>query len=922
MRYIIIFVLLLLISWTSVGQQKISASFSNEPVISVIQKLESETGKRFFFNESWIDSLSVTETFDGADLEVVLNTIFNETSISYYQMDDRIILTDNVVIISQPEITNSFSKEEVEVNSIKKGLVFSREYSDFNNDESNLENTVFEIGNRNSMVTGGESTIAGYIRNAETNEPIEGALVYVQNPFIASSTDANGFYSMTLPNGKYELFVQYVGMRTTHRNIVLFSNGKFDVEMQVDVIALQEVLVESDRDINISNVQMGVSKLNVEETKNIPIVLGERDIMKVATTLAGVQTVGEGASGYNVRGGKADQNLIMINNAPIYNASHFFGFFSVFNSEAIEDFEVYKSGIPARYGGRLSSVFDIQSKSANKERFAGEGGISPITGKLILEVPIIKNKTSLLVSGRTTYSNWLLKRSKNAEFNGNEVSFYDLSMQLDHEINEKNSLIASAYYSNDKFKLASDTLFSFSDFNYQNSNATLKWKHQFNQNFDMRVSAIYAGYEYDLSFGASPSNSFVQDFGINEKSFDVELNYFLGRQHTLNFGGGTKHYLVNPGTKFPFGDESIIAAEVIQEERGLESHLYVSDQYEVSDDLLFYLGLRYSMFNTFGPQDVFSYSEGLPKNNANRLDSTRYGKGDLISTYHGPEVRFSGRYKLDDQSSVKFSYSRTRQYIHALSNSASLSPTDTWRISNSHLLPQVADQFSLGYYRNFLRNRLEASVETYYKTLDNLVDFKVGSEFLLNRFIEQAVLQGPGKSYGVELSIQKKGKLNGWINYAYARTFIKLDGNFSEEIINRGNYFPTAYDKPHTFNLVANYKLTRRFSCSINATYNTGRPVTVPESIYSFMGFENLNYSDRNQYRIPDYFRVDLGLNLEGNHKVSKLSHSFWSLSIYNLLGRDNPYSVFFDVKNGKANGYQLIIFGNPIPTLSYNFKF
>ena len=892
----------------------------NLRVTDLIAELEKTHGVQFFYQLDWLDSLSISGDLQGDSLEDKLDHLFRGTSINYFQFDGNVILTNNVAIIDDPEITKSFQSKEKEVSIIEKGLVFSREY--INQAEStDLENYVFEIGNRNELVSGENSTIAGYVKNMEDGEGIEGALVYTQNPFIAASTDENGFYSLKLPNGKHTLFIQFVGMKTTTRNIVLFSNGRMDIEMEVDIIALQEVLVESDRDINVSNVQMGVRKIDIEESKNIPILLGEKDLMKVSTTEAGVQAVGEGASGFNVRGGKSDQNLIMLNKAPIYNSSHFFGFFSVFNSEAMESMEIFKSGIPAKYGGRLSSVFDIRSKSGSKTDFKGEGGISPITGRLTLEIPLIDEKTSLLVSGRTTYSNWILNKSKDAEFNGNKVSFYDVNGTLDHEIGEKDRLVLTGYFSKDKFKLASDTLFSFSDFEYTNSNATLDWIHQFNPNFDLNVSAILVKYQYDLSFTDSPPNSFNQDFTLEEKNIEVELNNFVGEKHTLNYGFGAKYYTINPGSKLPLGSESIIAAQVVPKEQGVESFIHISDQFEITDRISVYGGLRYSMFNALGPQTVFSY-EGSVVNSSTRADSTFYGSGEIINSYHGPEFRLSGRFSITDFSSLKISYNKTRQYVHVMSNSASLSPTDTWRLSNPHLLPQISDQLSVGFYRNMLNNKIETSVETYYKFLQNLKDFKVGSEFMLNQFIERDILQGPGKSYGIEFSVKKKGKLNGWVNYSYARSFIKLDGDAAEEIINGGEFFPTNYDKPHTVNVVSNYKLTRRFSLSLNMTYNTGRPVTIPVAIYKLHDFDNVYYSDRNEYRIPDYFRVDFGMNLEGNHIIKKLSHSFWSFSVYNLLGRDNPYSVFFKVEDGVAKSYQLVVFGNPIPTISYNFKF
>lgn len=900
----------------------ISESYVDQPVDEVFQDISEKHALQFYYERGWIDSLKVTKPLTGQKLESALDDLFEGTTLNYYQDDNKLILLNNVVIIEEPGFMEVFTEELTSEELSTRGLVFSREYSAQSSDKSDLENYVFEIGNRTQTSNSGKATLAGYVTDEETGESIEGAFVFVQNPMIGTTSDGDGFYSLSLPHGKHKIYIQFSGMKTTFRNVILFSNGKLDISMDVDVIALQEVTVSADRDENINNVQMGVSKISTEEVKTVPIVLGENDILKIATTKAGVQNVGEGASGFNVRGGKTDQNLVLFGGAPVYNTSHFFGFFSVFNSDAIRNMEVYKSSIPAKYGGRLSSVFDISSKEPDKTTFHGEGGISPITSKLTLEIPIIKEKTSLLLSGRTTYSNWVLKRAKSANFSENEVSFYDIIAKVDHQINEKNDLTFSTYMSSDDFRLSSDTLFSFSNFGYKNFNSSIKCDHDFSTSLVGSLSSTFTRYSYAITYDESIPNGFEQDFDLTEGSIAADLNYYPSEVLTLNAGMSSKLYNVNPGSKTPLTSESIVKSDELSHEKGLETALYASSQYNLNEDLQLYAGLRYVVFNALGPKDVYQYLSGSPKNGETINDSINFTNGAVIKTYHGPEWRFSARYTLNSTSSVKAGISRTKQYIHSLSNSASLSPTDTWRLSGYHLMPQSADQVSLGYFKNLFRNTIEVSVEGYYKWMDNLVDFKTGADFLLNENIERVALQGPGKSYGLEFSLNKSGRLNGWINYAYARTFIKLDGTAAEETVNEGQYFPTAYDKPHTINLVANYKLTRRLSFSINSTYNTGRPVTVPVAGFNFMGSQNINFSDRNSFRIPDYFRIDLGINLEGNHKIEKLSHSFWSLSIYNLTGRDNPFSVFFDVKDGEIKGSQLIVFGDPVPTLSYNFKF
>jgi hypothetical protein len=923
-KLIFLLTIILALSITAQSQEiRISEDFQNLPLIEFFDKIESDHSISFFYQKEWVDSLLVNQVFDNTAITVALSEIFKNTKLSCYLIEDRVIILNNVVIIDQPRIMDSQMQSGTDSPEavIPQGLIFSREYLGKTDDSADLENYVTEIGNRNELAKSGISTIAGYIKDRETGDPITGALIYSETPFIGVTSDQDGFYAINLPNGKHRLFIQYVGMKTSHRNVVVFSNGKLDVNMEIDIIALNEVTIVSDRDQNIKNPQMGVSRINIEDVKTVPIVLGENDIMKVATTQAGVQTVGEGAAGFNVRGGKADQNLILINDAPVYNASHFFGFFSVFNSDAIESMELFKSGMPAKHGGRLASVFDIKSKKANTEEYHGSGGISPITARLTLEVPLIKETTGLLVGYRSTYSNWVLANVDNARFKDNRVSFFDLITRIDHKIDDRNDLTFSTYLSKDKFRLSSDTLFSFSNFSFVNFNGSLKWNHKVSNQINTTISAIHSRYSYELLYDESIPNAFSQDFGLAESTIKAGLEYFPTENQKIEFGVSTKHYNINPGRKEPLSGESIIAPEILNEEKGLESALYLSDQYEW-EKLLISVGVRYVVFNSFGPNKLYYYENGLPKNNSTIVDSANFGKGEIIKTYHAPEWRFSGRYSLGKVSSLKMGISRTRQYIHTMSNSASLSPTDTWRLSSQHLKPQTSDEVSLGYYQNFARNTLELSIETYYKRIQNLVDFKSAATFLLNENIERAILQGPGKSYGIEFSLNKTGRLNGWINYAYARTFIKLDGNSQEEIVNGGKFFPTNYDKPHTFNLVANYKLTRRLSFSSNITYNTGRPVTIPVAAFDFKGSQNILFSDRNEFRIPDYFRIDFGVNLEGNHKIQKLSHSFWSLSFYNLTGRDNPFSVFFDVKDSEIRGSQLIVFGNVIPTLSYNFKF
>ncbi|WP_268124436.1 carboxypeptidase-like regulatory domain-containing protein [Roseivirga pacifica] len=908
-------------------QSTFSGSYNNTATEKVILDIETALDYTFYYKAEWIEPLNFSGTFNNTPINQVLKELFENTPIRYYHNERLVFLTNGIDIIITPELISTLQSQQSGVANEQpveeaKELLFTKEYKGETENKNDLESFVFEIGSRAQYQAGTTTTLVGYVTDKTTNEAIEGAMVYTTNGNKAAVSGPDGFYSLSLPSGRHEIQTQFTGMKRTRRNIVLFSNGQLDIAMDVDVIALNEVIVEANRRANVEQVNTGIERINVEETSTIPAVLGEKDILKVATTFAGIQTVGEGAAGFNVRGGKSDQNLFLFEGATVYNASHFLGFFSVFNSDALEGMEVMKSGIPAAYGGRLSSVFGITAKTPNKEEVVVEGGVSSVTSRLTAEIPIIKDKASLLASGRITYSDWMLQMVDHSDFKNNKVNFSDFIVKYDHQINQENRITLAGYLSDDRFRLNSDTLFSFSDFSYFNQMGTAKWSHRFNATFDASVLVSYSKYGYDFESTQLEKSAFGQDYDIQEYGAKLNFNKDLQTAHQLNFGLEAKRYDINPGTKFPIGTESVAASINLSPEQGIEGAAFIADTYEINEKLSLNYGLRYSFFTYLGPGITNLYLDGAPKNPDTKTGEDVYGDGEFMKTYHGPEIRFAARYLLDPNSSVKLSFDRSRQYLHALSNSASLSPTDLWRLSNEYIEPQVGDQISVGYYRDFQGGDIKTSVEVYGKKLKNLVDFKIGADFLLNDRIETIALQGPGKSYGVEFSVKKEGRLNGWFNYSYARTFIKLDGTFEEETINDGDFFPTNYDKPHTINLVSNYEITRRFSFSYNLVYSTGRPITFPTGLYQLNGIEVLNYSDRNEYRIPDYIRMDVGLTLKWGHRLTKDSHSFWSVSVYNVLGRRNPYSIYFDLENGQVKGYKLSVFGSAIPTISYNFKF
>jgi hypothetical protein len=912
------FLVILFLSANSLcyGQLKdrISGRFEDAPLVDLLKLIEQQTAYKFFYIDSWVDTVLISASFDNVPFPEVLTNALSSTLISYYILDSKVILTYNVHILDKADpaiFSQSTFNEDKGVN-----YSFQREYSEPAQALSGKNDAVYEIGKKTMLVTKTKYAVTGYVREKNTNEPIPGALVYLENENNSAVTNAYGFYSINASQGLHTIVFQHTGKKALRKRVIIHSDGKFDALMEDDIISLKEVVIESNRDVNISSVQMGVTSLDVKNMKNVPKILGENDVIKLALTLPGVKSIGEGASGINVRGGSTGQNLIMMNEATVYNSSHFLGFFSVFNSDALKSSELYKSGIPVQYGGRLSSILDIQMKDGNQKKISGQGGIGPITSRLTLEIPLKKERMSVMVGGRTTYSNWILKKLPESSLKNSAASFYDFFGRFTYKYNDKNSFYVSAYYSNDRFKLSSDSLFS-----YNNRLASFQWRHTFSGKLNALLSVTRSEYKYEIDFNRRVDEAFKFGFDISESNVKLDFNYFEDI-HKVDIGFQSRLYDVSPGYFRKGSSQSAVIEKFIENEKALENALYIADQIDLLPKLSLYVGLRYTYYALLGPQTLYEYN-GRVKNKTTVTDTLTYASNKIVKTYSGPEYRASIRYKLNEDASLKASYNRTRQYIHMISNTISVSPTDTWKLSDPNVSPQIADQVSIGFYKDLKNNLWQTSFEVYYKQLQNIIDYKIGAKLLLNEHLERDILQGKGKAYGFEFLLKKQaGKFNGWISYTYSRTFIQLDSEFESERVNNGKYFPANYDKPHDVYLVSNYRITRRYSISLNFNYSTGRPITYPVGVYKLGSAYRIDYSDRNQYRIPDYIRADVGFNIEGNHRLKKIAHSFWSISIYNLLGRKNPYSVFFVAKDGEVKGYKLSIFGAPIPSITYNFKF
>ncbi|HEV8507118.1 MAG TPA: TonB-dependent receptor plug domain-containing protein, partial [Chitinophagaceae bacterium] len=732
-------------------------------------------------------------------------------------------------------------------------------------------------------------------------------------------TDQFGYFSFTLPKGRHTLNIQSRGKKDAIRHIILYSDGKMDIYLHDQIIALKEVVVSSKKTSNVRSVQLGVDKLNISTIKQVPTVFGEADILRVILNLPGVKSVGEAGTGFNVRGGSTDQNLILFSGATIYNPSHFFGFFSAFNPDVVKDVELYKSSIPAKYGGRLSSVLDITSREGNKKNFAGSAGIGPVTSRLNVEGPFSKrdSSSSFVIGARATYADWLLNLLPH-QYDKSQASFYDVSLHTTHDLNKKNSLYLTAYISKDHFNLNNDTAYEFG-----NRNVNVQWKHTFNNKLSNLTGVGYDFYQYDINSDANKINAYNLKFNVSQASLKSDFNYYLNPRHTIEFGLSSIYYKLHPGSYTPVGSESLVKSDIVPAEQGLESAVYLGDRFNVSPAFSVNYAIRYSMYQYLGPQSVSTYAPGVPRDESSRTETKEYGKGDIINTYHGPEYRLALRYAFSPDFSIKAGINSLRQYIHMLSNTAAIAPTDIWKLSDPNIKPQEGEQVSLGFYKNFKSNTIETSVEVYYKRMRHYLDYKSGATLVLNHNIETDVINTRGKAYGIELLIKKiAGKLNGWIGYSYSRTFLKMDDPIAGEVINNGEYYPSNYDKPHDLSIVGNIRLSHRFSVSSNIVYSTGRPITLPFGMYYYAGAQRVLYSNRNEYRIPDNFRIDLSMNIEGNARVHQRTHNSWTIGVYNLTGRKNPYSVYFISENGVIKGYKLSIFGSIIPFVNFNIRF
>jgi hypothetical protein len=867
-----------------------------KPLSEALAEFSKKDQVKFYFLNEWIESIKIDDQVVGLTLEEGLNELFLGTELSYIEINNNtiILVRDPKQALVRNTVISQASREQKKVNKIT-------------------------FGTSGSIARNKTVEFSGSIKDEKSKEPLVGVSISVQDLNIGTVTGADGSFKIRVPQGQHVVSFNYLNYEEKIIDLEIYSNGDITMELEETPILLDEIVIQDKAVREITTSGIGQTQLSIREIKRAPAMLGEVDLIKQIQVLPGVTTTGEAASGYNVRGGSVDQNLILYDGLPVFNSSHVFGFFSTFNAEAIRDVVFYRGGIPAEFGGRISSVLDIRSREGDFEKWGGSAGIGIVSSNFLLSGPIKRNKTSVTASFRTTYSDWLINtiRSNYVNLENSTVSFYDGAFKLSHKFSDKTKLTMSGYLSNDKFRLQGDTVYR-----WDNRLGSMRIDHVFNSNLSGALFAGYGSYSYDV-YDKDPQSGFDLRYQISYPTLKADF-YWKRNSHKVSFGVQSVYYMFNPGTFEPSSENSDKKFIQMDNQQSLESAVYIADQFDVTEKIHLDIGLRNSLFTSYGPAQVNVYKEGLPRETLNIIDTLTFDSHEKIKSYFNFEPRLSVRYDLNSDASIKLGYNRIYQYLHLITNTTAVTPIDIWQPSGYYFEPQSVDQVSLGYYRNFKSKKYEAFAEIYYKKINNVLEFKDGAQLILNPQIETDLLQGKARSYGLETQITKlTGTLTGSLGYTYSRSFRTIDGTYDDEKINDGKEYPSNYDQPHVVNLSWKQNLSKRIFFTGTFTYRTGRPITIPLTAFSYENFTVSAFSDRNQYRIPDYHRLDLGFVVEGNHKRKKIWDGTWTFSVYNVYGRKNAYSVFFkEAVPGILRPYRLAIIGTALPSISYSLKF
>jgi hypothetical protein len=764
----------------------------------------------------------------------------------------------------------------------------------------------------------GRARLDGYVRDALTKKPIAGASIYLRNERRGVVTNDQGYYVFKdLPLGNYVVAVSALNYRTAVKEIRLTDDIQLNFALEEAARDLEEVVItgksaeQTLKDVSISQI-----KINIQNIKKNPVVFGEADILKTLLLQPGVTTVGEGAGGFNVRGGRTDQNLVLLDGIPLFNTSHLLGFFANVNPDVVQDATFFKGGIPAAYGGRLASLLNMNTKTGNDEQVRFSWGIGPMSARIVAEGPILKNKLTFLVGARGAYPNWMMQRFPGT-VGQSRASFYDLNAKLQYKISPSNRLTLTAYRSYDNFKFPEDTLYD-----WQTNAASLQWSWAISKTVSLNASGIYSDYTYGVD-GIKETYEFRLNSSIRQQEAKASILISPNDKHRTEAGASLIGYRLNPAALRPTGQTSSINPLKLEDEYAQEFASFVSHDWTINKALTLQAGLRYAGFRNIGPGRVYRYEDGQPLAQETITDTSFFAKDALIKPYGGFEPRVSLRVGLGERNSLKLSFNRMRQFLHLISNTTAISPVDFWKVSDPFVKPQVANQWAAGLFRNFEDNSIETSIETYYKDIENLVEYKNGAQLLLNPYLETDLLNAQGRAYGIEASVRKnRGKLTGQVSYTYSRTWVRVRTPFALDRINQGEWFPSNFDRPHSFVASGQLQIGRGWTWGFNFSYLSGRPVTYPDGQYSINNTLVVNFSKRNLDRIPSYHRLDFSITKDTRRSKDQKHYSTWNFSLYNFYARRNPYSIYFTRYNLSTRSYRLSVLGTIIPSLTLNFYY
>ena len=892
----------------------VSCQFDQLPFTEYCDFIYRKSGVRIYFQESWVKDLKVNIHANNITVISATTLALAGTGLEVSVWNDHLIVMPGEIL---PEELPRFETQQLQTDSsgqVTRALTQSEERY-LTGRKADVMQTL-RVGKKGLAGSSSRVTILGRITEQQTGEVLIGATMYLKEINAGTATDQNGYLSMVLKPGSYNAVFAFMGLETKKYLLEVLSDGAFSVEMKKSAIEMKEVVVLGDRQMNFRFKDPGLEKISAKAIKEIPMMMGERDILKVSELLPGITTVGEGSAGINVRGGNYDQNAFYINKIPIYNTSHLFGFFPAFNADIIKDFSIYKGHIPAQYGGQLSSVFNIIGRQGNRKRFTARGGISPVAANLSVEGPLKKDTSSFLLSARYLYSDWILRQINDHVISTSKAGFNDLSAAWNYDF-RKSQLSVFVYHSQDNF-----TLSDLNSYKYSNNGASINLSHYFSTALRANFSLTGSQYAFNTIDQQEPSQAYEHSYRIGDYRINADFTHDLSSKNTLQYGAGLTFYRLNRGTVMPYGDKSLRLPVELGLDQGIESALYLSDSHDILPWMNISAGLRFTLFNPLGPRTVYTYYPDAPKDPRYINDTLQYGKGQAIKWYFEPDIRASIIMRTDANGTVKIAYNQMHQNLFVLNNTIALAPNSQWKLSDYYIPPARSNQVSAGVFRTFPQQGWETSLEFYYKRTVNYPEFIDGADFLGNPNVEQSVLPGKQDAYGIEFLLRRSGrKLEGWLSYTYSRSIVKVDGDLPWDRINNGLAYPANYDIPNVLNTVIIYHFSRRITASSIVTYQSGRPVTYPLSVYYINGIPYVDYSNRNEYRIPDYFRLDLSLTIEGNLRRNKFLHNSFIFTLYNVTGRDNPYSVYFQLQDGKIKSYQYSVIGVPIFTITWLFK-